>query len=123
MNLVRCVDANGHVGTHRTRDREDTHGRPEEAGHIGPYGAEEENYNGTLLREAAALHDWTVLNTWDPTASGKTWYGGKQCSTRVDYILTDIMGSHVSDQIIRSPGMHRRLRTLASLEVNDHVPL
>ena len=96
--IVIGVDSNGHVGDVRRY----TADLPEEImseidpnddyPHIGSYGAEEENYNGTQMREAAETNDLVVLNTWDPKACGKTWYGGKDCSSRVDYILTDSYG-------------------------------
>ena len=127
--LVIGVDANGHVGSirestveHDPRETIELH-TEDDYPHIGPCGAEPENYNGTLLREAAERHDLVAVNTFDSRASGKTWYGGKGGATRVDYILMDRSSVRMDDKVILGREMHRRLRTLVSLEVMDHVPL
>ena len=127
--LILGVDANGHVGSVRESTAE--HDPREEINpssgedypHVGPHGVEQENYNGTLLREAAERLDLVAINTFDPTACGKTWYGGKGGATRVDYILMDRTSVRADDKIFLGHEMHRRLRTLASLGITDHVPL
>ena len=75
------------------------------------------------MREAAERLDPVALNTFEPRAAGQTWYGGKGGATRVDYILMDRTSTRDYDAIFLGHEMHRRLRTLVSLEITDHVPL
>ena len=75
------VDANGHVGSVRewTAREWEIPGDERQADDyylVGPYGAEEENHNGTLMREFLEMEDMIAVNTTRPGASGKTWYGG-----------------------------------------------
>ena len=90
---------------------------------IGPYGAEEENANGTHLRELCEKFRMVAVNTTQSQPSGKTWFGGKGYSSRVDYILVSEDRIGASDRAILSHEMHRRLKTLVGLDVRDHVPL
>ena len=68
-HLILGVDANGHVGSVHEYTTEDPHsnraGRREEHPHVGPYGADPENTNGTYMREFLETADMVAVNTWD----------------------------------------------------------
>ena len=126
------ADANGHVGSVRRVTSVVAAMEAEDAGweraaedypHVGPWGAEEENYNGQLMREFLEQNELMALNTWAERASGKTWRGGRGAATRVDYIMTEVGQMRPGDKVELLHDMHRILRCLAGLEVNDHTPL
>ena len=130
IHIIIGTDANGHVGSCRTRIVEilgqDMLGygtRNDDYPYIGPLGAEEENPSGEILREFLEQEDMIALNTWEPEASGITWQGGRNASTRVDYILQTRTDKEKHTRNSRVPEMRRRLRAMAGLEDNDHIPL
>ena len=75
------------------------------------------------MREFLEQEDMVALNTWEPAASGFTWQGGKGASTRVDYILQTRLRCDTNTRVSRVPEMRKRLRAMAGLEDNDHIPL
>ena len=75
------------------------------------------------MREFLERENMVAVNTMHPGASGKTWYGGRKAATRVDYVLVDTTRIHPDDHAVLGRELHRRLRTLVSLEVMDHVPV
>ena len=127
--MVIGTDANGHVGSIREHTLEQPfqdhklERSEEDYIHIGPHGPEVENTNGTIMREFLERENMVATNTKCPMACGKTWSGGKGATTRVDYIIVDAPRLHVEDKIMLSSTFRRKLRTMACLEVNDHVPL
>ena len=129
VTMLVGTDANGHVGSIRTRTTEnpyrDLMGVQDDQDyiHIGAFGSEQENQSGTYLKEFLEKSEMAAVNTRDWRSAGKTWFGGNGRSSRVDYILVDVSKIQPGDRCIRSPEMHRRLRTLVDREVNDHVPL
>ena len=126
--MVVGTDSNGHVGSVTERSIMDPYvemleGWGRDYVHIGDHGAETENINGKLMREFLEKTNMVAVNTKFREASGKTWYGGKGGATRVDYILVDETNIHDGDRALLSRELHRRLRTMIGLEVNDHVPI
>ena len=75
------------------------------------------------MREFLEFNDMVAVSTCQAQASSKTWYRGKNVSTRVDYILVDRTRMSGGDTATLSREMHRRLRALVGLDFNDHVPL
>ena len=124
--VVVGTDANGHIGSVRHRTVELAEGGQQyedEYVHVGEYGMETENDNGTLFREYLEVNDMVAVNTRQKGSAGKTWFGGKGCSTRVDYIAVSTSVYKETDRVIVSHEKHRRLRCLVGLEVFDHVPM
>ena len=64
-----------------------------------------------------------AVNTTQYLPSGKAWFGGQGCSSRVDYILVSDDRTGDNDKAILSHEMHSRLKTMVGLEAKDHVPL
>ena len=128
-HMIIGVDANGHVGSKRYRmtiqleEGELDDARDIDYPYIGPYGMEEENANGELMREFLEQQNMLALNTWDVRASGKTWTVGKSSKTRVDYILQTMNEYDERAKVCLAPAMRKMLRAAAGLEDGDHIPL
>ena len=125
---IMGTDANGRVGSVRhytTEDPTRVEDLEDDADyvHIGDKRPDEENKNGTLMREYLERTGMEAFNTWDPEACGHTWTGGKGATSRVDYMLQDVSfrDSTVSIHVARE--FRRTLRGLVALEDNDHFPL
>ena len=141
------TDANGRVGSNRTQT---TGGRDTRAANleygpngyidehsaetrhpVGPYGTEQENKNGKLLRTTAERHGMVLINTWDPDGCGPSYFHNANENgvhtvrhSRIDYILlpSSVMGLVKSVRSMVGMGVILQTGNPTGFP-KDHVPI
>ena len=131
IGIMITVDANARIGSMR-RHTTEAHGgmnwkeekdEDREYKWIGEEKAEDENENGTLLREFAERNRLIITNTWNYEGSGWTWKNNTKWG-RVDYVLvSENLWRGTNEPVKRGIQEAHRINEGLWWKMQDHIPI